>query len=431
MRPMKKWKKYFLVIYCILLIVQGYIFYKEGIAGITYLTYALFLATIAIVVHLLMDVLTKLNFLSYSFKGNILLSINAILLTFLVIEGGLRASRYAKDLMEGHMTSIMYNSQYAEPEGIGWYYNWDTNGSHHLPLKGTDSVYNRRTNNEGLPDEDFSVQKESNEFRIISMGDSFTEGDGAPKDSTWVQLLEDILNAHYTKRSFTNFNAGVIGNDPYFNYMMLKGRLLKYKPDLVIATVNRTDIWDILKRGEMERFREDGNLAYNEPPWWEWFYAISYIHRRFLNQFFGYDHLLQTPKQREQAQQEAVNGLVDLMERFRDLGQKKNFKFMVVFHPLMDETRKKNYRFFSGIIDDLKEKPGIHTVDMLHQFIHEANMTKENMGKYYWLDDGHHTSQGYLLFAKLVKQELLRRGLLPSDSVVTASTSQGRKSPEN
>jgi len=413
---MKNWKKYFLVIYCILLPAQGYIFYREGIGGITYVTYGLFLATIAIAVHLLTYALTKRNLLSPSLRGNILLSINAVLFTFFVIEGGLRASRYVKDLMEGHMTSITYNSQYAEPEDIGWYYNWDTNGTHALPLKGTDSIYKREVNDEGFPDDDFPLQKQPNEFRIISMGDSFTEGDGAPADSTWVQLLEDMLNARYEKLTFSNFNAGVIGNDPYFNYMMLKGRLLKYNPDLVIATVNRTDIWDILKRGEMERFLEDGDLAYNEPPWWEWFYAISYIHRRFLNQFFGYDHLLQTPKQRKQAQQEAVNGLVDLMERFRDLGQKKDFKFMMVFHPLMDEARKNNYRFFSSIIDVLKEKPGIHTVDMLDLFINDANMNEDKPGKYYWLDDGHHTSQGYLLFAKLIQQQLEERKLLPKPS---------------
>ena len=84
-----------------------------------------------------------------------------------------------------------------------------------------------KCNGEGLRDIDHNIKKDSSEYRIICMGNSFTEGIGAPQDSTWPRQLENILSLK-SKKKITVFNAGNSGADVFFEYKLLEKRMLKY-----------------------------------------------------------------------------------------------------------------------------------------------------------------------------------------------------------
>src|SRR5690606_15926401 len=82
-------------------------------------------------------------------------------------------------------------------------------------------VYKRQTNSLGYSDIEWNIKKDTNEIRILCIGDSFTEGDGTPIDSTYVKLLEE----NFHKNGYTNvniMNAGKCGSDPFFGYMNYK-----------------------------------------------------------------------------------------------------------------------------------------------------------------------------------------------------------------
>ncbi len=77
-------------------------------------------------------------------------------------------------------------------DGEDWFHTWPPNDEHEYHAPG-EFRYTRMSNNLGLSEENIPEVKPANEFRIIGLGDSFTEGVGAPYDSTWVKQLEKIF----------------------------------------------------------------------------------------------------------------------------------------------------------------------------------------------------------------------------------------------
>ncbi|MBK8672736.1 MAG: SGNH/GDSL hydrolase family protein [Bacteroidetes bacterium] len=121
------------------------------------------------------------------------------------------------------------------------------------------------TNNEGFRDNYFDTNK--TKYRIVTIGDSFTECVGSSNDSTWQKQLKKII-LDSSKKDIDIYNCGIKGNDPVFEYLLLKSKLVKYKPDLVILTINASDITDIEIRGGFNRFNFKNKLVIKEKPFW-------------------------------------------------------------------------------------------------------------------------------------------------------------------
>lgn len=83
-------------------------------------------------------------------------------------------------------------------------------------------------------DKIYSYQKPANTFRILMLGDSFTEGDEIPREKTFSKLLEARLNTQTDSRTYEVINAGVRGGSPLQYYLWLKTEGLKFNPDLII-----------------------------------------------------------------------------------------------------------------------------------------------------------------------------------------------------
>ncbi len=74
--------------------------------------------------------------------------------------------------------------------------------------------FDHHYNSMGLRDVERTRGKPETEYRIVALGDSFTEGVGAPVDDAWPQRLERRLTKRYPQRAITVFNAGLAGSDP-------------------------------------------------------------------------------------------------------------------------------------------------------------------------------------------------------------------------
>lgn len=91
-----------------------------------------------------------------------------------------------------------------------------------------------RTNSLGFVDSEHKLEKEENTYRIVFLGDSWTEALQVPRDKTFCKILETKLNEIGANKKFEIINLGVSGYATGQEYLVLKEFGLKYNPDLVV-----------------------------------------------------------------------------------------------------------------------------------------------------------------------------------------------------
>ena len=265
-------------------------------------------------------------------------------------------------------------------------------------------AYEIRTNNEGLRDIDHTIDKPDDEYRIICIGNSFTEGIGTPQDSTWTKLLENKLNI-FSKKKITVFNAGIAGSDPFFGYRLLEKKMLKYKPDLVLVAIASSDYNFYHFRGGFERFIPDG-YQFRQGPYWEKFYAVSYICRYITDDLLQYKYFF-TKEEYKEDSIKAMNDIYNCIHRFYELSLKTKFAFSVVFY---DDNSDQ----LDPVMDSLKKEKIIPVFDLFEYNRNIEKLTYQRRKAIYWPIDRHCNSRGYDVLAKGVEWNLKSFGILDS-----------------
>ena len=267
-------------------------------------------------------------------------------------------------------------------------------------------------NSEGLRDVDDPLDKPNNEYRIIALGDSYTEGVGAAISETWFNVLEKNMNNHATDTSFhiNVINGGKSGSDPFFCYVLLKERLINYQPDMVILAMNTSDVMDVVVRGGMERFQPDGKIRFKDPPAIEWLFRYSFITRYVMLNIFEYDWYQLTPEQQKTECSRSVDLLISSIQLFEKLARENRFHFVVVLHPVIDEYNTNEYSY--GFWRIKENQPPTHLVDMLTYFANSGKINDDNKFEYFWEIDRHYTPKGYALFAEGIEKTILEKQLV-------------------
>ena len=97
-------------------------------------------------------------------------------------------------------------------------------------------------NKDGLNERiNYSLEKDANTFRIITLGDSYTFGHNVDTEKNYSEALEVILNNRLVCDQYTHFdviNLGVNGYDIEYPVERFISRGLKYNPDLVVWLIN-------------------------------------------------------------------------------------------------------------------------------------------------------------------------------------------------
>jgi len=92
-----------------------------------------------------------------------------------------------------------------------------------------------RTNSMGFSSEEVNLaQKDSNERRILVIGDAFSMPEGLDYDSSYPYLLEQCLRKAYPGYTIRVINGGVTGYGPNEEYAQLKKYIAQVKPDIVL-----------------------------------------------------------------------------------------------------------------------------------------------------------------------------------------------------
>lgn len=95
--------------------------------------------------------------------------------------------------------------------------------------------------NEG---KDYTLTVPPRTYRIITLGDSFTEGAFVETSKNYSIVLENMLNIQLRCRNFDQYeviNLGVAGYDMQYNLERFKRKGMKYHPDLVILWTDEND----------------------------------------------------------------------------------------------------------------------------------------------------------------------------------------------
>jgi len=105
---------------------------------------------------------------------------------------------------------------------------------------------------------EYSINKDKNKIRIITIGDSFTYGQMEEDENTYPKQLENKLNDK-SRNKYEVINLGVPGYDTAFAAERYRLRGEKYKPDLVLWFLIDNDFTNIseLELGMAEYYEKN------------------------------------------------------------------------------------------------------------------------------------------------------------------------------
>lgn len=254
-------------------------------------------------------------------------------------------------------------------------------------------------NNLGLRGRPLVPGEKSPGFRILALGDSFTEGVGADDQFTWPARLEALLRQHRRADSEV-LNAGVSGSYPPCEAEVFAELEPLVHPDMVLLAVNMSDINDfILHSGYRSA---DGTFlpVSSRGPDWEWLYGTSYLFRALVHGLSSRNPLLQDRADESLQNQQAKACLERSIRDLAGACAKKGVAFAVFFHPAATEVLWKDEQFKE--MAARLSADDIHAFDALGYFLSAAPLTEDGIFEYYWPNDLHHTPKGYSLLAEAV-----------------------------
>jgi lysophospholipase L1-like esterase len=312
-------------------------------------------------------------------------------------------SFYRKNLYDNFLNKTKYHRKPT------WYWVNGSNLSYYITQP--EFSYLHTYNSKGLREEEIPEKKDSAEYRIIALGDSFTEGIGAAQDSTWPVFLERMLNEKYRGKKITTINAGASGSDPFYEFILLRDRLLSYNPDLVILAINSSDFDDIRVRGGMERFQPGDVVQFNDGPWWEYFYSFSYILRAVMHKFFHYTPMLVPYDKLASCFEGIHNKLNAVFADFEKLAVSNNFEIKVIFIPYAPEFLNRDARIYEWEAR-VKNQTGVEIIDLYNIMVNEIGVSQSNISNYYWRLDGHPNQKGYKIIAQGVANKIVQMNVI-------------------
>jgi lysophospholipase L1-like esterase len=326
----------------------------------------------------------------------------SILVFYLTLEVSLRISGKFKSPNE--ISTGEYYCQYRQKSPT-WYHYYKPNYTH--LYKQLEFEYTNTYNELGSREKPFiAFLNDTTAKKIVCLGDSFTHGDGTSYDSSWVKQFEKNININ-KKNKTKLYNAGTCGSDVFFNNKLLVKDLIKLKPKLVIECVNTSDILDVIKRGGDERFNEDGTTLGKVGPKWEVIYQYSHVFRGIIHVFFKYNRNLIKRSELNQKKSKAIQMIKQKTEETASFCKKNGIPYILLIQPIPEDL-KINQNQPLLFINQLSELPySINLFKPMHKYYLLNHIENDS-----WDLNGHFNSNGYLVLANVIFEELQKKNEL-------------------
>jgi lysophospholipase L1-like esterase len=294
-----------------------------------------------------------------------------------------------------------------------WYFTW-TPSSISTP-KNKDFSYEYAINSWGFREKEFDLKTSDSIVRIVVTGDSFTEGVGAPYDSTWPRLLEKELLQYHIKAEV--IDAARSGSDIFYDFVFYRDKLSALNPDIVIAALNLTDYQDYIFRGGMERFRKDGKTQYNSAPWYQFIYRYSHLFRAVMMRVNNYpfNGIFVSQDDYISGWKSTTSVMEDVFLKYKNEAKKNGSNFISVLHVTpceimntgyFNDTNKQNLYD----LDSLLKNNGVNSFNISDELQTEFGSMKPE--QYTYKHDQHFKPNGYAAMAKIIAQKMLDSKIL-------------------
>lgn len=282
---------------------------------------------------------------------------------------------------------VMYN--HSSPNSIYYSNTSEFNDTFQLDQFGLNNCKSCLTNKDG--------------FTILITGDSYTFGIGAPQNLSWPNQLDNLFKKNY-QLPVRICNLATPGADPAYMYFIYDKIFRKeYDPDLILVSINNSDVKDIMIRGGMERHLKM-DMSLNEPRWLP-LYASSLVFRSFMQVFKDIDPYLLIPKDEIPSMVfNSYDKLFALMVGFQNEARVLNKKVVFIFNSDYYDVFNRQAELMD-IIQEARYQ-GMHVIDM-NEFFLRNGVNESNYTKYYWPVDHHNTSLGYQIWAESVFSYLI------------------------
>ncbi|MDP2908448.1 MAG: SGNH/GDSL hydrolase family protein [Nanoarchaeota archaeon] len=267
------------------------------------------------------------------------------------------------------------------------------------------------SNLEGYRDYNHNLQKTNNTFRIEVLGDSFTYGLGVYKtEDTSPKVLEKVLNKNEEGIIYEVFNFGRPSHGTEDELNTLKDYGLKYKPDLVIINFNINDIEfegyndpNVIKR-KVDEMRVSLRNKNGEFPHFYYFILKNLAEewcRHAPPPQCGYlSHIKGLYKSENWGKEK------NLLKEIKILGDKNNFKTVIVIFPLMIPHEHEPEELYNKIKNGLEQ--GLAVLN-LYEYYQDYDF--ESIRANYW--DYHPNEKGQEIAAKATYNYLIEKNLIP------------------
>jgi len=164
---------------------------------------------------------------------NLLLMMGALLLVFGALEGVLRLLAKAAPIhLNQHKVCCEHDPQ------LGWRHVANRTVTFQAP----EYRITERFNSRGVRGPEYSLEKGSDEYRIVVLGDSFAEGYTVDFEELFSEVLKQRLNEQERRRvEVINFGVGGYSTDQ--ELLLFQNEGIHYHPDLVILMFHDSDVW--------------------------------------------------------------------------------------------------------------------------------------------------------------------------------------------
>jgi len=273
-------------------------------------------------------------------------------------------------------------------------------------------------NSEGFRDVEHAVDKPAGTFRILGLGDSFTQGMGAAFEETYLYRLESMLNARQGSHPAVEIiKTGVSGYFPEPERLLLQHYGLKYSPDLILVGFVPNDVLDTYLGLNWFRVAMLGCLQTREAnrlgPKALWLYLHSHVCRIVLRRFVAsriakdqpmvFPDVFRPNGFHEKDWRQVENEFDKMIELARGANAQIAFVHIPLQPPWGNPAAYPGERIAKWCAE--RNVVSIDTFPALREALSNRTL--------YWEKDGHCNPEGYKVIAETIYSALLEKKLVP------------------
>ena len=269
------------------------------------------------------------------------------------------------------------------------------------------------SNRDRMRNPDLPVERGSNEFRVLSLGDSSTFGWGVLYQEAYPTVLAELLREALPELEIHVLNAACSGYSTHQGLEMLKRRGLKYRPDVVTIWFGWNDsvTWDGMTDAEHARlFAREHLLDFSAT-----YRVLSYALRRRTHDSVGeerHETRARLPRMPVAEYQARLREMVELA-RANQIAPGRGARVVLIqgcFRSQIRSARKSEGRFepdqHQKAMAEVAEQLDVPMLSLCDELYQAGMRTKD------FLDNGHRNPAGLrvvadALFALLVEQDML------------------------